>query len=184
MKDLILKAARYAAIHHEGQTRKDGFTPYIVHPGRVAMAATLHPLATSEMVAAAWLHDTLEDTAATYAELLEIFGSRVADLVRELTNQFSKEQHPDKNRRARKALEIERLAGVSQEAKLVKLLDRRDNIKDAPGDDAGFLRLFAQETRDLMRAVGDADSEIRDEILAAVKSLLVEVEAVEISQRG
>ena len=171
MKDLILKAARYAAKSHEGQTRKDGVTPYIVHPGRVAAAATLHPLGTPEMVAAAWLHDTLEDTPATYSELLDLFGSRVADLVRELTNQFDKHQHPDKNRRERKALEIARLAGVGPEAKLLKLLDRLDNINDAPGPDAGFLRLFAGETRDLMAAVGDADLALRAEVLVAVAKL-------------
>lgn len=175
MKDLIIKAARFAAEAHAGQTRKDGVTPYIVHPGRVAMAATLHSAGTPELVAAAWLHDTLEDTEATYADLLDQFGSRVADIVRELTNQFDKAQHPDKNRAERKRLEFERLADVSLEAKLLKLLDRRDNIQDKPGDDAGFLRVYAAETRALLKSVGDADPEIRDEILAD----LADLEAVE-----
>lgn len=171
MKDLILRAARFAAEAHGAQTRKDGVTPYIVHPGRVAMAATLHHAGTPELVAAAWLHDTLEDTEATFSELLDLFGSRVADVVQELTNQFDKKAHPDKNRKERKRLEIARLAGAGREAKLLKLLDRRDNIQDAPGSDAGFLRVYAAETRALAAAVGDADPEIRDEILAAVDRL-------------
>lgn len=179
MKDLILRAARFAADAHRGQTRKNSETPYIVHPGRVAMAATLHPAGTPELVAAAWLHDTLEDTEATYADLLDQFGSRVADIVRELTNQFDKAAHPDKNRRQRKALEIARLAEVSREAKILKLLDRRDNIEDRPGDDVGFLRLYARETRDLLEAVGDADPDLAGRVLLAVKRLERQVELVE-----
>ena len=176
MKDLILRAARFAADAHRGQTRKNSETPYIIHPGRVAQAATLHPAGTPELVAAAWLHDTLEDTEATYTELLEEFGSRVADLVRELTNQFDKAQHPDKNRRERKALEIERLAGVSREAKIIKMLDRRDNLEDRPGDDVGFLRLYASETRSLLEAVGDGDPDLAGRVLLAVKRLERQVE--------
>lgn len=179
MKDLILRAARFAADAHRGQTRKNSETPYIVHPGRVAMAATLHPAGTPELVAAAWLHDTLEDTDATYAELLDQFGSRVADVVRELTNQFDKAQHPDKNRRQRKALETERLAGVSREAKILKLLDRRDNLEDRPGDEPGFLQLYAKETRQLLEAVGDADPDLAGRVLLAVKRLERHVELVE-----
>lgn len=179
MKDLILRAARFAADAHRGQTRKGSETPYIVHPGRVAMAATLHTAGTPEMVAAAWLHDTVEDTDATYSDLLDQFGSRVADIVRELTNQFDKAAHPDKNRRVRKALEIERLAGVSREAKIIKLLDRRDNLEDRPGDDVGFLRLYASESRSLLEAVGDADPDLAGRVLLAVKRLERQVELVE-----
>lgn len=151
--------------------RKDGITPYLIHPLRVAGAASVHPEGSPTLVAAAWLHDTIEDTDTTHDELVRRFGPGVGDLVLELTNVFSKENHPDKNRRERRRLEFERLADASSRAKLIKLLDRRDNIQDAPGSKVDFLRIYAGETRDLLGAVGDADPVIRDEIFAAVEHL-------------
>lgn len=80
---LIRDARNFAFEAHEGQER-DGGEPYIVHPHQVAEIlnqTTKDP----EIIAAAWLHDTVEDCGVTYEELTERFGQRVSDLVKEVT---------------------------------------------------------------------------------------------------
>lgn len=78
--DLIEQAIIFAAKAHHGQMRKGSDTPYITHPFSVAMLLQKAGC-TEEVIAAAILHDTLEDTATTYSELVEQFGNEVADLV-------------------------------------------------------------------------------------------------------
>lgn len=153
---LTTRAARFAAVAHGAQTRKGSGLPYIVHPAHVADMAAGLDYATPELVAAAWLHDTIEDTDVEADELREEFGDRVAGWVVELTNQFTKAAHPDKNRAERKRLEAERLATVSREAKVLKMLDRISNLAD-DGLDAKFLRVYVQETNDLLDALRDGD---------------------------
>src|SRR6266436_4433094 len=85
---LVSEAADFAARRHTGQQRKGrGNEPYVNH---LAEAANLLSIATdgtdAELVAAGWLHDTIEDTATTYHELAKMFGERVAALVVEVTD--------------------------------------------------------------------------------------------------
>ena len=164
---LVTRAAHFAAMAHGTQTRKGTGLPYIVHPAEVAEMATSLSWATPELVAAAWLHDVLEDTTVDSFALAGIFGEDVASLVVELTNQFTKEDHPDKNRRTRKRLEFERLATVSREAKVLKMLDRISNL-NATGLDEGFVRLYLEETADLLAAVQDGDPDVAEILRAKV----------------
>jgi len=122
---LVLRAARFAAWKHRDQRRKGrGALPYINHPldlahvlwfeGGVEDAVTL---------AAALLHDTLEDTQTTYQELQGEFGENVASIVMEVTDE------PTINWRARKRLQISRARLASPEAKQVKLADKICNLR-------------------------------------------------------
>ena len=123
---LLLKALAFAAHKHRDQRRKDAqASPYINHP--IALADLLvneGGVTDVEVLCAALLHDTVEDTATTPQELAEAFGSRVAGIVAEVTD--------DKKlpKAERKRLQIEHAAGLSPEAKLVKLADKICNLRD------------------------------------------------------
>jgi len=123
---LITKAASFAAVKHRGQTRKDADnTPYINHP--VAVAHLLSDYAGIEdvnVIVAALLHDTVEDTDATVDEIEQEFGSEVRDIVIEVTDDKSLPSGK------RKQLQIEHAAGLSHAARLVKLADKICNLQD------------------------------------------------------
>jgi len=161
---LVMKAQQVAADAHKGQKRKHSNDPYLIHPMRVARRVMTRPDATPEMVAAAWLHDVVEDTPVTLDEIGKEFGSEIAQLVRELTNASEGSRAP---RKERKAMDRAKLAGASREAKIIKLLDRIDNLDDlrkSPADD-DFRDLYAEESRALADAIGDADSRLKNELL-------------------
>jgi len=106
MHTLIERAARFAAEAHAGQRRKYTGEPYAEHPFRVAQmvaAVTADPC----VVAAALLHDTVEDTPVSDSDIRRLFGDRVADLVAEVTDVSRPE---DGNRKTRKALDRDHLA--------------------------------------------------------------------------
>jgi len=164
---LIIGATKFANKAHKGQVRKVTEAPYITHPLRVAAKVMLREDCTPEMVAAATCHDVIEDTPYTYEDITELFGKVVADLVLELTNQFTSEKHPKLNRAARKDLEEKRLKTISKEAKVIKMLDRLDNLSEIDYTDS-FTKLYAQESRTLLAAVGDADAGLAEELSAEI----------------
>jgi len=123
---LILTATAFAAEKHRHQRRKDAeASPYINHP--IALARVLSVEAgidDPETICAALLHDTIEDTDTTPAELRSVFGAAIAGIVAEVTD--------DKNldKADRKRLQIEHAAHISGKAKLVKLADKICNLRD------------------------------------------------------
>src|SRR5262245_11850020 len=123
---LILKALEFASLKHRDQRRKDQVaSPYINHPIGLPNGLAREGGVTEPVVqAAAILHDTLEDTQTTPAELIETFGERIAGIVAEVTD--------DKTllKAERKRLQIEHAASLSREAKLVKLADKICNVRD------------------------------------------------------
>jgi guanosine-3',5'-bis(diphosphate) 3'-pyrophosphohydrolase len=124
--DLVLHATAFAAHKHRDQRRKDrAASPYINHP--ISLASVLvHEAGIEDRVvlAAALLHDTIEDTATTFAELKAEFGDEIASVVLEVTD--------DKmlSKQDRKRLQIEHAATISTDAKLVKLADKICNLRD------------------------------------------------------
>ena len=122
----VRKALDYAIIKHDGQFRKGTGQPYVSHPIKVAfMLQSMNlPYAT---VMAGLLHDTLEDTSATYEELVEEFGVEVADLVVELTTDPIECSRMGKNNYL-----IQKMINMSKDAFCAKLGDRFDNISDNP----------------------------------------------------
>ena len=123
---LLLKALTFAARKHRDQRRKDAeASPYINHP--IALADVLvneAGVADVEVLCAALLHDTIEDTETTPEELEREFGRDIADIVVELTdNKMLK-------KRTRKRMQIAHAASASRQAKLVKLADKVCNLRD------------------------------------------------------
>jgi guanosine-3',5'-bis(diphosphate) 3'-pyrophosphohydrolase len=123
---IVLEALAFAAHKHRDQRRKDAAaSPYINHP--IALANVLvreGAVSEPEVVAAALLHDTLEDTQTSPGELRTAFGERVARVVEEVTDDKSLPKAE------RKRLQIEHAAAISRAAKLVKLADKICNLRD------------------------------------------------------
>ena len=123
---LLLRAAVFAAERHRAQKRKDAqASPYINHPLQVAeLLASVGGVDDARVLAAAVLHDTLEDTQTTPAELEERFGSEVRVMVEEVSDDKSLPKLE------RKRLQIDHASGLSAGAKLIKLGDKISNVKD------------------------------------------------------
>jgi (p)ppGpp synthase/HD superfamily hydrolase len=127
-----------------------------------------HPQATETMVAAAFLHDVVEDTPHVLSDVSDEFGPAVARLVEELTNPSKGINAP---RRERKQLDREHLAGASAEAKIIKLLDRIDNLQEVATAPMGFRQMYCEESRLLADVIGNADPELKAELLECVERL-------------
>jgi guanosine-3',5'-bis(diphosphate) 3'-pyrophosphohydrolase len=122
----ILRAIDFAARKHREQRRKDEeASPYINHPISVSLLlAEIGGVSDPETLAAAILHDTLEDTVTTADEIEAAFGGRVRTIVEEVTD--------DKGlpKAERKRLQIEHARSLSREAVLIKLGDKIANVLD------------------------------------------------------
>jgi (p)ppGpp synthase/HD superfamily hydrolase len=120
----VTKAACFAAEAHAGQTRKGGpKAPYVNHLAEVAAAvAEATGGRDADLVAAAWLHDVVEDCGIEADDLASRFGAEVADLVREVTDDMSL---PKNKRRQR---QVETVAEKSERARLLKLADKTSNV--------------------------------------------------------
>jgi GTP diphosphokinase / guanosine-3',5'-bis(diphosphate) 3'-diphosphatase len=123
---ILLKAIAFAADKHRRQRRKDAeASPYINHPIAVATVLAAEGEVSDEVtLLAAALHDTVEDTQTTFRELEEHFGSEVAGLVRELTDDKSLDKLE------RKRLQVKHAAQSSSRAKQLKIADKICNIRD------------------------------------------------------
>lgn len=129
-EQLILRAASFAAEQHRNQRRKGaGKRPYINHPLEVAeRLAEVAEVTDAEILAAALLHDTVEDTTATAQDIQREFGDRVAALVAEVTDDKSLEKAE------RKRQQIVHAAHLSQDAGLIKISDKTSNVLDLVRD--------------------------------------------------
>jgi (p)ppGpp synthase/HD superfamily hydrolase len=135
----IFATAAHGAV---GQVRKYTFEPYITHPTEVAMIVEQTPGATDNMIAAAFLHDTLEDTKVKFTDLVGIFGAEVAGLVVWLTD-VSKPS--DGNRATRKALDCAHIAEAPSEAQTIKVADIISNVTSILAHDEDFARVYLLE---------------------------------------
>jgi len=133
MDSLVSKAFAFAAEKHLGQQRKYVRQPYITHPVDVAFTLVQYGYDKPEMLAAALLHDVIEDCDVTHAELDERFGREVADLVVELTQPDKLDAVLNKKNRAeRHQAHIAKLKTISLNAKIIKAADRLCNLQDSP----------------------------------------------------
>jgi len=129
MSELILKALKYATRKHRGQKRKASGAEYITHPILVSYLAAnfKRSKALEVLVCAAILHDVVEDTGATYEEILRLFGIFVATLVFELTSD------PVALKKLGKLEYLKiKMTGISSYALFLKLCDRLGNLMDNP----------------------------------------------------
>lgn len=163
MNGLIIRAAQFAERCHRGQVRKYNGRPYITHPCRVAGRAATHPLASPVFVAAAYLHDVIEDCGVTWETLCDEFGNTVAELVLELTNK--KYSSPQPPRSERKRIGRELLANASRRAQVLKMMDRIDNLTEMGDNDPKFMELYKQESVLLANVLRDADEALYVELM-------------------
>jgi guanosine-3',5'-bis(diphosphate) 3'-pyrophosphohydrolase len=149
---LILKALSFAARKHRDQRRKDdNGSPYINHPIALANVLCIEAgIEDAEILCAALLHDTVEDTDTSPEELGALFGEVIRDIVMEVTD----DQRLPK--RERKRMQIVHAAGASPQAQLVKLADKICNLRDiADSPPNGWDLARKQQYFDWAKAVVD-----------------------------
>lgn len=178
---MIIEAIALAKKAHAGQTRKFTGEPYIVHPARVAMAVSLLGYADEEMVAAAWLHDVLEDTTTTYAQIVSHTSDSVYRLVKELT--FDEANLSSLTYEQKKQVQNAHTAQASRRAKSIKILDRLDNLEDfARSVESGSCKLdklerYCKVSWELQKLLGSQDEKLVDgDLVVRLRMKLYELE--------
>ena len=126
--ELLDRAIVFAVnAHHNTERRGKGF-PYIVHPMEaMEIVATITP--DQELLAAAALHDTIEDTDVTVEQIREAFGECVANLVHTESDQQIEGVSEEDSWHDRKQIAIDRLAAASRDAKIVAMGDKLSNMR-------------------------------------------------------
>lgn len=157
MEDILEKIIAFADNAHGDQKRK--YTPekYIVHPVRVMETCRKYDNRI-EVLAAALLHDVLEDTPVSRQQIVEFLHTllprtvvlKIATLVEELTDVFTKAAFPVLNRKARRSMEAERLQNVSADAQTIKYADIIDNSLDIQIHDPVFGRKYLKELKQIL----------------------------------
>lgn len=172
---MIKEAAEFAAKAHEGAVRKGSSIPYIVHPYEAAVIVsglTSDP----EVIAAALLHDVIEDAGITYEYLLEQFGDRVAELVR------GESEDKSKSWQERKQATICHMEHASREEKMICLGDKLSNLRSMAVDwlvagDSVWLKFREKDKRKqewYYRGILEQLSEFRGELAYAEYVRLLE----------
>jgi (p)ppGpp synthase/HD superfamily hydrolase len=162
---VVVRAEMFAMKAHAGQFRKYTNAPYHTHP--LAVAALVAEVTDDDnMIAAALLHDVLEDTPATYDDLVEEFGTDVADLVREVTDVSVT---ADGNRAVRKAIDRAHLADASPRAQTIKLADLIHNSGSIARYDPAFAKVYMPEKVALLEVLASGDPALYAKARAIVK---------------
>lgn len=126
--DLLDRAIIFAVKAHSGTERRGKGFPYVVHPMEaMEIVASITP--DQELLAAAALHDVVEDSGVTVEQLREIFGKRIADLVASESDAFEDGVSEEDSWHQRKQAAIDRLARASRDAKIVALGDKLSNMR-------------------------------------------------------
>ena len=166
---LLDRAIVFAVNAHAGTERRGKGFPYIVHPME-AMAIVSTMTSDQEMLAAAALHDTVEDTDVTVEDLRREFGARIAALVASESATFEEGVSEEESWRARKQAGIDRLARATRDEKIVALGDKLSNMRAIARDyaekgDALWSLFHSSDPAEhawRYRALADAMRELRD----------------------
>ena len=152
----ILKAYTLAANAHQGQFRKDGLTPYINHPARVAVLINRFRGTEPQIITGLW-HDVPEDCGMQYIDAMiacltelgysNFTGARIIRMVLSLTKNPEIKGRQEKNEDALNRCQLEG-------TEFVKLCDRLDNIRDIGGMDPKFVPRYLEETDHLLQVFG------------------------------
>ncbi|CAA9346005.1 MAG: hypothetical protein AVDCRST_MAG56-8177 [uncultured Cytophagales bacterium] len=182
METALAKITAFADRAHGQQTRR--YTPerYIVHPVRV-MEICREYTSDEAVLAAALLHDVLEDTPVTRAAMTDFLltvmppetARRTVQLVEELTDVYVKDAYPHLNRKARKKREAARLATTSPDAQTVKYADLIDNGTEMIRHDPAFARLFLQEGKMLLGKITAGDPRLYQRALRTLDACLAAI---------
>jgi GTP pyrophosphokinase len=144
----LRQVLNYATQQHQGQTRSGG-APYITHPVRVAQLVKQYKQSHNidALIAAAYLHDTIEDTDTTHEALHDLFGGLVASLVQELTSDVEEIKRIGKKDYLAKKMAHD----LTSYALVIKLADRLDNVADiATAKSPAWRAKYKAETEHIM----------------------------------
>ena len=166
MQSLVDRARAFARVAHAEQTRKYTGEPYVVHTDEVAAIVEAHG-GTPEMIAAAHLHDVLEDTPTSFETLVAEFGRDVAEMVAALSDQVPKSAG---NRKLRKQLESDRLGTCEARVHTIKLADIVSNTRSIAERDPRFARVYLVEMRYLVDRLTRGDQRLWAKADAIVES--------------
>jgi len=161
---LIIDALAFAADKHRDQRRKDkDASPYINHPVTLAHVLAFEGGITDPIaLAGALLHDTVEDTETTYEELVSRFGTEIADVVMEVTDDKSLPKA------TRKELQVEHAPHMSTAGRLVKIADKISNLRDvATSPPADWSQERCRKYADWAKRVVDALGPVSPELNAS-----------------
>jgi GTP diphosphokinase / guanosine-3',5'-bis(diphosphate) 3'-diphosphatase len=150
-QELTRLARAFAQHKHRDQLRKYSKQPYIVHLDSVVRILRAHGVEDPQVLAAAYLHDTVEDTETTIEEVYNEFGEEVAKLVYWLTDA---EQG---RRKIRKIMSAWRLGGAPWDAKIIKLADFIDNTDDICEHDRHFAPVYLAEKRKILQSMVETE---------------------------
>ena len=175
---LIAEAVLFAADAHADDMRDDGRTPYFNHLAEVAARCAAHVPFDAELVAAAYLHDTVEDTGVSEALLRERFGDVVADVVMEVTDP------PELKGEARRQHQVERAATASLRAKLIKIADKTSNVTElvdsaAPDEPLAKQRRYLEWAHAVVNACRGSDAALEEAFDTAAGRLATAIAARE-----
>ena len=173
MTDIVARADAFAARAHSAINHKRKYTgdDYIVHPREVAAIVATVPH-TPEMLAAALLHDTVEDTGVTIETIRAEFGAVVAGLVADLTDVSTP---GGGNRAIRKGIDLAHTAGASPSAKTIKLADLLSNTASIVAHDPGFARVYLKEKAAMLEVMTDGDATLLARAKAALATSLAKL---------
>jgi guanosine-3',5'-bis(diphosphate) 3'-pyrophosphohydrolase len=160
--DIVEKARIFAtAAHHAiGQVRKYTGEPYINHPAEVVSILMGAGIESPEMLAAAWLHDVVEDTDVSLVVIAAEFGSQVAELVCGMTDISVYE---DGNRATRRAIDRNHTAAQSPACKTIKLADIIGNARTIVEQDSEFAKVYLAENRQLLEVIREGNQKLWNE---------------------
>lgn len=178
-RELVTCAFYFASAAHGAidQRRKYTGEPYITHPIAVAKRVAASDGATAAMIAAALLHDVVEDTELTLDMVAEHFSSEVTELVDWLTHVTTLE---DGNRKVRMQIECDRVARAPAKAQTIKVCDLAHNSASILLHGGGFANVYIPEKADLLRVLNKCDAtvyqEASDVVRHAIKKLGLKIQ--------
>lgn len=175
---LVLEAVKFATEAHKDQFRKwqsgpKGPEPYIRHPIRVEMEVRKYT-DDDEVLAAAILHDVVEDCNVELSDVAHLFGINVSILVWELTN--PSKQFPKLKRNERKKIDRDHIAKASADAQIIKACDRIDNLKSMKDAPFNFVSLYLHESLLLSDVLTKIPESLLSELSQTIKSIGVKYE--------
>ena len=183
MEEILAKITDFGDKAHGDQRRKYSPDRYMVHPVRVMQTCGKYTDDIS-VLAAALLHDVLEDTPVTAGEIERFLNGlinaeetqRALGLIIDLTDVYTKEAYPKLNRRARKSKEVERLSKIRQDAQTVKYADIIDNSSEIVSSDPSFARVFLMEARAILQKMDSGNPELYKIAVETVNNALKAVD--------
>jgi guanosine-3',5'-bis(diphosphate) 3'-pyrophosphohydrolase len=183
MHKILQQVADFADRAHGDQTRKYSPDRYMVHPIRV-METCSRFTNDQHILAAALLHDVLEDTPVTAKQIKDFLSTvfpepitgQVLQLVIDLTDVYVKKDFPKMNRRTRKQKELQRLEKTSADSQTIKYADIMDNAVEIVQEDPEFAPVYLKECRTILRKLDKGDPELRRQALQLVNDRLASLD--------